>query len=106
MHVVGHIANRIRPLASRIRSWRPLASPMDTWVEQHMFNAPGSRVAIFYVWNSWCRHAEARKINAGERSELVRLIRAKYPEARVVKGLSGRDAYPGRKYLTGLRMLP
>lgn len=88
----------------RVRSWRPLASPMEAWLAEHLIAAHGSRVAIFYLWNAWTRHAESNGIDPGERAELVRLIRAKYPKAEIVKGLSGRDGHPGRKYLTELRL--
>ena len=88
----------------RVRSWRPMASPIEDWIDQNVIGAHGSRVAIFYLWAAWSRHAEANKINPGERAELVRLIRARYPKAVIIKGLSGRDGYPGRKYLTEVRL--
>lgn len=94
----------IHPLVARIRSWRPLASPVETWLAQNLYSAPGNRLAIFIIWRAWIRHCETEKINPGTRTELIAAVRTKYPRAKIVLGLSGRDTRPGQRHLTGIAL--
>ena len=102
MTVLQHFSFAMRHPVGRLRSWRPVAEPVQSFIASRLYDAPGNRLATVVIWRAWQRHCQAHGINYGTSADLIAAVRAKFPEARMVKGVSGRDTRPGKRHLTAI----
>lgn len=92
----------VAPSISRQRRRLPALEPMTAeaqhaataWIAARLVPAP-RRLSVAVLARTWRDHATSLAIKPGTRSELVKLILAAHPSARIRAARSGRDVNLG-----------